>query len=175
MVLRLLSRRKQIICLLIDNSTSIELSSEKELMRQATRLFIEVLEEGDKLAIISFSDSATVLFNHELPRLDKRAVLTHSVSKKLTFEVHQSNITAAFECAAALGPTFWRDKDKFGKDVPHILILISDGRLYVEQTKSIPSRYRRLQALLDSSFQGVSIHSLEIKNQGGEGTADPRS
>lgn len=151
--------------LLIDNSNSIEKPEEKELMRQAVRLFIEVLEEGDKLAIISFSSDAKELLNQEMGPLETRGSFARDVSRQLAFQVNQSNITAAFEEAAKIGPRFWRGRDKFGKTVPKILLLISDGRLYVKDTAKVPGLYRRLQDLTRSVFQDVSIHSLEIKTR----------
>lgn len=151
--------------LLIDNSTSIEAEEEKKLMRQATRLFIDVLEEGDKLAIIGFSKDASVLFNREMRSMDTREAQADRVVSQLTFSVGQSNITAAFEKAAAIAPAFWRGRDKFGKEVPRIVILISDGRLYLKEKDKVPAAYRQLKALLQSGFQGVAIHTLEIKTK----------
>lgn len=148
--------------LVVDNSSSIKTLEEKKLMRQTIKLFADILEEGDKLGIISFNANAEIIAN-QIKELDQIEALYNLIDNKFTFTVDQSDITSAFEVINKIGRSFWRGQDKKGRDIPKIVILISDGRLYVKPTSQIPARYEKLveitQGLLDNK---VKLHCLEI-------------
>lgn len=149
--------------LIIDNSNSIKSGEEKKLMRDACRLFINVLEEGDKLAMIAFSDRAEWLFGEELKSIPERSALAEKAIAFLRFETGQSNINAAFQLAAQRAPSFWRERDNFGQKVAKIVILISDGRLYLKPEGAVPQAYNRLKTAVRNHFREASLHCLEIK------------
>ncbi len=150
---------------IIDNSNSIKTASDKELMKSAIELIIDILDEGDKLGVIAFDASAKSLFSEVFGEYNVNRDEEKKNLLALQFEVNQSNITSAFVLADEIGLRFWRNTDQSGRRIPKIIVLVSDGRLYTSPRNSIPESLQNLRQIIKNRFSDMKLYCLEISTE----------
>ncbi len=127
------------IVLLIDSSNSMKVSDPDGYYKAAAKLFISLLDTGDRVAVVSFGDAATLLSPLTQNTEQNRPALFNAVERISPQEQSANIYEALLKGFDELGTSSRRNR---------ILIMISDGKISLGSKEKNEAALAGLQALL---------------------------
>ncbi len=146
---------------IMDSSGSMKQSDPRQLRKPAAKLFISLLDQQDKLSVVSFSSRAwPITFLTQLDsqqNIDKALNATDKISHKGVY----TNIHSALE----KGIEFLKESQPQGRDP--IIILMSDGKIDVGNTdKSAELRKKIISDLIPQLKEhNIKVYSIAFTEE----------
>ncbi|MDH5545146.1 MAG: VWA domain-containing protein [Gammaproteobacteria bacterium] len=142
------------IVLVVDGSGSMKVNDPKKVRIEAAKMFIGLLDKGDRVAVVSFADQAqTQVDLLSLESEDNKIKLVQAI-ESISTEGKLSNIHDALQNAYK--------KLKTSKRKEKLIILMSDGKMDVgERTKDIALLEKTLDTLTPAmARKNIKIYSI---------------
>ena len=148
---------------ILDSSGSMKKSDPHSLRKPAAKLFISLLNEEDRVSIMSFSDNGYPITYLNTLNNDKNIQLTLDATDKVSTKGVYTNIHAAIERAYKILSESKSDRDP-------IIILLSDGKMDVgndEKSQALSAQLidETVPKLIDSNIKVYSIAFTENSDQ----------
>lgn len=141
---------------MIDNSGSIR-GEDRSFAREAVKLFVELAEKGDKVAIIAFDDNARLLANQVIHTHQDREDIKNNAESGLTFRGQFTDISQPFLYTASNQNEIFR-----GQGYSPAVILITDGKLEPRRPRTARAAYDDIMASLREKLSGLPFYSIGL-------------
>ncbi len=141
--------------LLMDSSGSMAKNDPKKLRVPAAKMFMSLLDEQDRIGLISFSDNGYPVLHLTAPAADTNARILASADKVSSRGVY-TNLHAALTKGVAM-----LDKESQAER-ERMLVLMSDGKMDVGDSDEDWSLTRKLQGELLQSVKdkGIKVYTI---------------
>jgi hypothetical protein len=140
---------------LIDNSRSIT-PAEQEIVRETTKLLLDLVDPGDGVAVIAFDTGARQVVSSIVHDDADRRRLQQIVDEELDFSGNRSDIRAGLRLLAN------RKEELFpNRDATRVAIVLSDGRLEPADQQT-DQALAQIQADLEGPLDDVLVHAIVL-------------
>lgn len=150
---------------LIDNSGSIPAGDARDIAREVLKFFVDFAEEGDKVSIIRFDESAGIVVNKEINIEEDRIYIKSSIDDEgsgINFKGRFTDISKGILFLKENSISFFR-----GGDVVPIVILLSDGKLEPKNPSDTRSAFDLICRLLtETDLNIIPFYTIGIGNTG---------
>ena len=138
--------------ILVDNSASIK-GYERILVRDAIKLFINLMDNNDHVSIISFGKGAEIIGSEEMSP-DNKEKLNQAIDNKIDFHHQFSDIRAGLKLLSQSKDSLFRSSGNL-----RMAIVFSDGYLETPGRKD-GIAYKEILELKDRDLQDVLFQCL---------------
>ncbi|MCK4303713.1 MAG: VWA domain-containing protein, partial [Candidatus Eisenbacteria sp.] len=144
-----------VVC--IDNSASIR-PPEQVLIREATMLLADLADEGDRISVITFGETAQIVASVLIAGDADRDEFKRAVERGVDFREQYSDIRAGLELLAHEREHLFPTETSL-----HAAILFTDGRLEPPNHQTMAA-FQQIQRLLAGPLQGLPIYAVLLGN-----------
>lgn len=142
--------------LLIDNSASIRRPEDQLVIREAAKLFIDVVEDNDRFSIILFGRDAQIGLSQTFTAESTRDEAKAKVDAAIDFSHQFSDLRAGIRLLQQERDTLFR-----GGAVKPVVIVLSDGKLETED-KDAAKAYEELRSLVSGTLAGLPFFTVGL-------------
>lgn len=147
--------------LIIDSSRSMQRTDPQKLREQAAKLFVRLLSEGDRLAIISFDKESKEV----LPLTEVRADTIETFDQAISGIVYEGGFT---DIESALSQANKVLSEEGRKDVAKSVLLLSDGKMdpYPERGEPIDLiKQTESKILMQYRVNKIKLYTVALSEQ----------
>ena len=152
-----LPRRSCDIVLLMDSSGSMKQSDPHDYRKDAAKLFISLVDRDDRISVISFGDSATLLLPLTMNAAENRPALFRA-AERITSREFSTNILDAVQQGY--------NELKASTAGNRVLIMLSDGKLALGSPEKDAAALAGLRTLLpELRATGVKLYTVAFTEE----------
>ncbi|MDO4379176.1 MAG: VWA domain-containing protein, partial [Erysipelotrichia bacterium] len=148
------------VVFVIDASTSMKYSDKNDNRFEATDLFLGMLANSGNYV-------GTVIFNGNIKATDIKDIDGNSAKKEISKAIRNNKLAADTDIGGALLKATDMLKNNGNKNLPSIIILLSDGNTDFDEKKQIDkSKQNKETALENARDNGYSIYTVSLNSNG---------